>query len=145
MDIKFYIPRGCYYLVQGGGTPYWRISGVSLPYPSWVSSVHVSTADNIATIPCFNGVKIAAIIGDGFGQATAQITALLGSNAAQNAAEGVLNASGNASRASSIFGPAAISSKGGAVYRVLLTSVGAAGMQDQERHILNFQIGGITV
>ena len=27
MDIDFYIPRGCYYLVQGGGTPYWSLAG----------------------------------------------------------------------------------------------------------------------
>ena len=144
MDINFYIPRGCYYLVQGGGTPYWKVSGLDLAAPAWISSVQISTRDNIATIPCFNGIKVAAIIGDNFGRIYIRGKALLGSNAMRKF-EGGFNSSGNALRASSSFTPVTLSSKGGASYRFLLEDVGIDGFEDEERHILNFHLGGYTI
>lgn len=144
MDISFYIPRGCYYLVQDGGTPYWSISNISLLSPSWINAVNISTAENVVPLPCFNGIKIAAIIGDDFGSAHISGRALLGANAASNF-EGSFISSAQNARASSSFGPITISSKGGAFYRMLLTGFGATGFIDEEKNILGFQLSGMIL
>lgn len=145
MDINFYIPRGCYYLVQNGGTPYWNMGGFSFAnIPVWISNVNASTAENIAYIPCFNKTKVAAIIGDSFGDISIDFMALLGANAA-NQFEGILQSGAEAMRASNSYSPVMISSKGGGVYKFLLTSYGVRGFQDPERNILSFGIQGKIV
>lgn len=145
MDISFYVPRGCYYLVQGGGTPYWKLNGLNfVSAPGWIDSVAVRTAENIAWIPCFNNKKIAAIVGDDFGDIQINITALLGANA-QNKIEGELQGAISSMRASRSYSTCTLSSKGGGSTRFILTGYGVAGWLDKERNILNYSITGRTV
>lgn len=161
MDIKFYVPRGCYYLIQHGGAPYWRCQGLNLDAPkggyrgnpnmpprpktpSWITNVTASLTDNVATIPCFNNVKVAAIIGENFGQLNLQGIMFLGPNAEDNL-EGRWQAAANSIRASVSGGAASVSSKGGGTYQFIVNNFGVAGMQDPERHILSFSISGFTI
>jgi hypothetical protein len=160
MDIKFYVPRGCYYLIQNGGAPYWRCSGLNLEttsgyrgnpnmpvrpkVPSWITNVTASTAENIAKLPCFNNIKVAAIIGDNFGSLSLNGIMLLGPNA-EDRLEATWQNAATSIRASNLGGPATVSSKGGGVYRFLVEHFGVSGMMDNERHILQFNISGSTV
>ena len=149
MDIDFYIPRGCYYLVQGGGTPYWSLAGfnnikTNYGIPAWITSVTASTAENIAKIPCFNNIKVAAIIGDGFGNISISGIALLGANA-KNRFEEKFQGIMEGLRASHSYSPCTVSSKGGGSYRFLLEHYGVQGWYDEERQILAFGCGGSLI
>ena len=140
MDINFYIPRGCYYLVENGGAPYWSLSGLSLNAPAWITNAQIQTADNVAKIPCFNNTKVAAIIGKNFGTATITGIALLGPNAESNF-EGIFQASVESLRASNKGGSVNLSSRGGGAYKILVESYGTMEFAP-ELNILSWFIRG---
>lgn len=146
MNINLYIARGCYYEATVGGSPYWKLD-VGLPTnicPAWITSANTISRDVIATIPCFNNVKVASIIGKNFGEIRIKGLALLGQES-KNAFEGAFISSMNGVRASSKGSAVTLSSKGGASYRFLIQDFGIDGFSDPERNILQFSIGGILV
>lgn len=145
-QIDIFTPKGCYYLAYGApDRGYWQTSpsiGGSVPY--WYTSANVNGRDLVAKLPCFNGIKVASIIGEDFGRISIQGQALLGVVTNLAHFEGALNTFVNSARAASKGGPCACSSKGGGSYKFLLTDYAVHDL-DSQYNILKFSIGGDLV
>lgn len=143
-DINLYVPKGCYYLASGnddGG--YWK-TNFNLGSPAWLTSVNLSTKDNIALAPCFNNIKVASIIGKDFGNFNASGIALLGNVENMNSLENSIKNAIENSRSSNLGKAVTISSKGGGANKVLISGY-TIGNVDPGYNILTFGFHGVVI
>ena len=142
-DRLYFSSRGCYYLIDGVGSPsFYSVSpGISSACPVLYNDVVIRGMDHVAKNICFNGIRNAAVVSKAFGEVSVGGLALLGSVESTASFASAFMSAMNSGRVYNKVAPCSVSSAHGGAHKFLLETY-ELGIIDDEFNIQRFRFGG---